>query len=85
MWRREKTSHQCILDVYLMRGGVEWMGAGYHILACVAEPLHFPKTLLEYSGLLSNYKTVSLGVFMACAHSTFPVRRTLKVGANCTH
>lgn len=46
--------------------------AGYAILQSFADPMGFPKKLLDKAEIPANYRRVSLHSFMELVHTTFP-------------
>lgn len=78
-------SNQGIVYVYFMQNRAELMGAVYAISESFANPMRFPKTLLEKAGIPGNYDKMSLHACIAWVNSTLPGEETLKLGVSCTH
>lgn len=59
-------------------------GAEYASLDRFADPMRFPKKLLDKARLPGNYQRISLHAFMARVYSMFSGEDTLILGANHT-
>lgn len=58
------------------------MGAGYAIMECFADPMQFPKRLLEKDELPVNCESLSLHAFMTWVYLTFRGEEPLKLVQN---
>lgn len=72
-------------DVYFMQGRDELSRAEYVIPDGFADPLSFPKELLERAGPPSNYEIMSLHASIVWVRSTCPAKDALKAVLTGTH
>lgn len=78
-WTHEnKTSYCGIGDVCFMQMRSMLMDADYAFLKWFAQPMPFPKKLLEKATLPGNYDRMSLLAFMSWMHSRSPGEMALK-------
>lgn len=70
----EKKLYQGSGDVHFMQKKTEFMGAGYAIMECIADPTRHLKKLLDRNELSGKYERMSLHVLIDWVHFTIPAK-----------